>query len=74
MTSLGAYERNRAISDAERKAKDDQLNIAADLLCRASGIFSHISDSVLQEWDCVSITPFTRPPDLSREVNTALAK
>lgn len=77
--SLGAFERDRAISDSERKAKEGQLTVAADLLCRASGIFSYVSDTVLIEWESAtsqssSTTGFTRPPDVSREVNSALAK
>jgi hypothetical protein len=79
VASLGAYERERGISDADRKAKDERLNFAVTLLCRASGLFSHISDQVLVSWDkkrAADPTPtdVNRPPDLSREVNAALAK
>ncbi|KAF8208732.1 BRO1 domain-containing protein [Mycena galopus ATCC 62051] len=75
VASLGTYEHDRAISDADRKTKDNQLNVAADLLCRASGIFLYISETVLVDWEnASSSTAFTRPPDLSREVNSALAK
>lgn len=78
VASLGAYERERGISDIERKAKDEKLNFAVTLLCKASGIFSHISEDVLVDWDksiSQSTSPDTaRPPDLSREVNAALAK
>ncbi|KAJ7134416.1 BRO1 domain-containing protein [Mycena epipterygia] len=75
VSSLGAYEHDRAISDADRKVKDAQLTVAADLLCRASGIFSYISETVLLDWESSSsTTSFVKPPDLSREVNNALAK
>lgn len=78
VASLGAYERERGISDVERKAKDDKLNFAVTLLCRASGLFSHISEQVLVDWDKQSTgddqSSSIRPPDLSREVNAALAK
>ncbi|KAF7365403.1 BRO1 domain-containing protein [Mycena venus] len=75
VASLGTYEHDRAISDADRKAKDNQLTVAADLLCRASGIFSYISETVLVDWESASpSTTFTKPPDLSIEVNNALAK
>lgn len=81
VSSLGQYERERGISDIERKAKDEKLNFAVSLLCRASGIFSHISERVLVDWDKhdLSTTASTsnvssRPPDLSREVTSALAK
>ncbi|KAJ7164638.1 hypothetical protein C8R43DRAFT_1122515 [Mycena crocata] len=73
--SLGTYEHDRLISDVDRKAKENQLTVAADLLCRASGIFSYISETVLLDWESAcSASTFTRPPDVSREVNNALAK
>ncbi|KAF4620946.1 hypothetical protein D9613_000321 [Agrocybe pediades] len=72
VTSVGEYEKDRAISDAERKAKDERLNVAGDFLCRASGIFTHISDIVLSEWQ--TSRAFKRPPDLSKEVTSALAR
>ncbi|KAJ6557276.1 hypothetical protein DFH09DRAFT_1248226 [Mycena vulgaris] len=75
VAALGAYELDRAISDADRKAKETQLTVAADLLCRASGIFSYISDTVLVDWESATPAPtFAKPPDVSREVNNALAK
>ncbi|KAJ6620820.1 BRO1 domain-containing protein [Mycena sp. CBHHK59/15] len=73
--SLGLYEQDRAISEVDRKAKDSQLTVAADLLCRASGIFSYISNTVLLEWETATPTSvFSKPPDLNREVTNALAK
>ncbi|KAJ7075870.1 hypothetical protein B0H15DRAFT_865595 [Mycena belliarum] len=75
VVGLGAYELDRAISDAERKAKETQLTVAADLLCRASGMFSYISETVLVDWESATPAPaFAKPPDVSREVNNALAK
>ncbi|KAK7048199.1 BRO1 domain-containing protein [Favolaschia claudopus] len=76
VSGLGAYERDRAISDADRKAKDNELAVAVDLFCRASGIFSYIGETVLVDWEnsIQASTAFTKPPDLSREVNNALAK
>ncbi|KAJ7935452.1 BRO1 domain-containing protein [Mycena leptocephala] len=74
VSSLGTYEHDRAISDADRKAKDNQLTVAADLLCRASGIFSYLSETVLVDWEGASSSAHAKPPDLSREVNNALAK
>ncbi|KAH7888890.1 BRO1-like domain-containing protein [Phlebopus sp. FC_14] len=73
--SLGTYERERAISDKERKEKDSQLEVAVKLLCRASGVFQFLCDDVLVEWEkAEGGGGWTRPPDLSREVNSALAK
>ncbi|KAJ7594447.1 BRO1 domain-containing protein [Mycena floridula] len=77
VASLGAYEHDRAISNADRKAKDVRVNQAVAFLCKASGIFRYISDTVLPEWEKTkeSWPPnFNRPPDLSREVNHALSK
>ncbi|KAG5640189.1 hypothetical protein DXG03_000647, partial [Asterophora parasitica] len=75
--SLGRYERDRHISDSDRKVKDEQLNVAVDFLCRASGIYTYIGDIVLPEWEIhIKGWPaaFEKPPDMSREVNSALAK
>ncbi|PPQ95331.1 hypothetical protein CVT26_008176 [Gymnopilus dilepis] len=76
VTSVGIYEHDRAISDADRKVKDEKLNVAVDFLCRASGIFSYISDTVLPEWETTRGSPpgFAKPPDVTREVTSALAK
>ncbi|KDR75105.1 hypothetical protein GALMADRAFT_69154 [Galerina marginata CBS 339.88] len=76
VTSVGIYEHDRAISDTDRKAKDEKLNVAVDFLCRASGIFTYISDTVLPDWETTRGSPpaFHKPPDLGRETNSALAK
>ncbi|KAL1702254.1 BRO1-like domain-containing protein [Schizophyllum commune] len=74
---LGAYEHDRSISDAERRAKDEKLSFAVSLLCRASGLFAHISERVLVDWEASrdgGAAGFTRPPDLHKDVVTALAK
>ncbi|KAG6866389.1 hypothetical protein C0991_004673 [Blastosporella zonata] len=75
--SLGRYEYDRAISESDRKAKDDQLNVAVDFLCRASGIYTYVADTVIPEWENQvkrGPTGFEQPPELSREVVNALAK
>ncbi|TFK44298.1 BRO1 domain-containing protein [Crucibulum laeve] len=77
VTSLGTYEHDRAISDTDRNSKDEQLKVAIGFICKASGIFSHISDTVLPEWEVNRAggpPGFNKPPDLSREVIYALAK
>lgn len=74
ITSLGAYEFERAISEKEKRDKDKQLNYGVTLLCRASGVFSMTSEVILGELDNVGNGSWVRPPDLSREVNAALAK
>jgi hypothetical protein len=74
VASLGSYEHDRAISEIERKAKDEKLNFAVTMLCRASGIFTYMSEKVLLDWDKAGDGASGRPPDLSKEVNAALAK
>ncbi|KAF4567321.1 hypothetical protein EYR40_006318 [Pleurotus pulmonarius] len=75
--ALGTYEHDRAISDSERRAKDEKLNFAVNLLLKASGIFQYVSETALLEWDNSrdgGTAGLNKPPDLSREVNSALAK
>lgn len=38
-------------SSAEDKRKVDKLAQAADMLCRASGLFDHIAQHVLPTWE-----------------------
>lgn len=76
VVALGAYERERGISDVERKMKDEKLGFAVTLLCKASGIFEHVGTTVLSGaeqtpgWN----TGNARPPELSKEVASALSK
>ncbi|KAH9858455.1 hypothetical protein C2E23DRAFT_798664 [Lenzites betulinus] len=78
--SLGRYETERAISDTERKAKDEKLAFAVTLLCKAAGLYEHIGKELLAEWEkertrVVSLgMACPRPPDLSREVVIGLSK
>jgi hypothetical protein len=75
--ALGTYELERGISDAERKAKDDKLGFVVTLFCRATGLFEHVSTTVLSG---AEQTPgwqsgrSSRPPELSKEVSLALSK
>ncbi|KAI0709557.1 hypothetical protein C8T65DRAFT_649107 [Cerioporus squamosus] len=78
--SLGRYETERAISDTERKAKDERLAFAVTLLCKAAGLYEHIGKECLAEWDkererVLSLgMSCPRPLDLSREVVIGLSK
>ncbi|KIK69262.1 hypothetical protein GYMLUDRAFT_35328 [Collybiopsis luxurians FD-317 M1] len=77
VASLGAYEHDRAISQTERESKDDKLKHATGHLGRASGIFTYLSETVLPELQQAASTSKSSmklPPDLSTEVNTALAR
>ncbi|CAG7854766.1 SubName: Full=Uncharacterized protein {ECO:0000313/EMBL:CCA66326.1} [Serendipita indica DSM 11827] len=82
VTSLGQYERERAITDALRKVKDEKLNFAVQLLLRAAGVFAHTAEVVIPQWerylsDVGSVSnPLTtlKPVDLSKELVLALSK
>lgn len=76
VTSLGEYERERYLSEADRKTNDERLNLAVTFLCRASGVFTHLSEVVLPELlrAPTSYLPLPRVPDVSKEVISALAK
>lgn len=76
VVALGSYERERGISDVERKAKDERLGFAVAQFCKASGLFQHISTVVLQEAEQIpSLKDMRdRPPELSKEVASALSK
>lgn len=74
--SVGNYERDRAITSTERQAREEKVNVAVDFLCRASGIFGFLCDSVLPEWETSRVSPprSLKPPELTREVSNSLAK
>ncbi|EJD02669.1 uncharacterized protein FOMMEDRAFT_107601 [Fomitiporia mediterranea MF3/22] len=74
VTSLGNYEFERTISEMERKTKDEKLNFAVTLLCRANGVFKYLSETVLPEWDKDESSLQNRPPDATQQVTNALAK
>ncbi|KAH8108008.1 hypothetical protein BXZ70DRAFT_903407 [Cristinia sonorae] len=80
VASLGSYEFERAISDSERKAKDERLGFAVTLLCKSAGVFEHIAKEVIPAWDearkrlCDAGISSPNPPDLSREVLIGLSK
>ncbi|KDQ21579.1 hypothetical protein BOTBODRAFT_207657 [Botryobasidium botryosum FD-172 SS1] len=74
VVSLGSYELDRHIADADRRAKDERLNFAVTLLCRASGVFSHVAEVVLIDWVKANGNTQGKPPDVTKEVVTALSK
>ena len=80
VASLGTYETERAISDADRKTKDERLQFAVTLLCKAAGVFDYIATDLLSEWDVardrILANGMTcpRPPDLTREVLKGISK
>lgn len=78
--SLGSYEKQRAITDADRRVKDERLGFAVTLLCRAAGIFEYVGKDCLGQWEqerdrvVAARLSCPRPPDLSREVVIGLSK
>ncbi|CAE6438981.1 unnamed protein product [Rhizoctonia solani] len=72
VASLGTYERDRSLPDADRRAKDEKLTFAVKLLCRAAGTFTHIAQVVIPELG--KGVGGTRPPELREDVANALAK
>ncbi|KXN90959.1 pH-response regulator protein palC [Leucoagaricus sp. SymC.cos] len=75
--SVGPYERDRALKKEQRERKDEQINVAFGFLCKASGVFAYIANSLLPEWEVSragGLNGFSRPPDLRQEVNSALVK
>ncbi|KAI6021500.1 hypothetical protein BKA83DRAFT_4282756 [Pisolithus microcarpus] len=73
VNALGYYEHDSAISAIERHTKDEKLNFAVSLLCRASGVFAYLSESALADWNNAGASG-PRPPDLTTEVCAALSK
>ena len=74
LAALETYEHDRTISEADRRSKDEQLGVAVTFLRRASGVFLHISETVLAEWETGSAPSFKKPPELTKEVTSALSK
>ncbi|KAJ9121671.1 hypothetical protein QFC22_002291 [Naganishia vaughanmartiniae] len=50
-TQGSSSNRQRMTSTAEDKRKIDKLAQAADMLCRASGLFDYIAQTLLPEWE-----------------------
>ncbi|KAL9938549.1 hypothetical protein V8E36_002268 [Tilletia maclaganii] len=75
IAALGpSYERDRLLSSADRKAKDDKLKMAADMLCRAAGIFDYIASSLIPAWENAAGYIDPRPPETTAELASALSK
>ncbi|KAJ9096580.1 hypothetical protein QFC19_007112 [Naganishia cerealis] len=47
----GSGDRHRITSTAEDKRKIDKLAQAADMLCRASGLFDYVAQTLLPTWE-----------------------
>ncbi|KAH9171173.1 hypothetical protein EDB89DRAFT_2114591 [Lactarius sanguifluus] len=74
VAALGSYERERGISDVERKAKDEKLGFAVAQFCKASGVFEHVSTVALSNAEQITqLEEHTgspaRPPKITSPVN-----
>jgi hypothetical protein len=72
--SLGDYEHERHITDTERRSKDDKISFAANLLSRASGIYLHIAEVVLPQYETANAETCRRIPNLNKDVIAALSQ
>jgi hypothetical protein len=75
VAGLGDYEHQRFTSDKDRKRLDVDLNAAAELLCKAAGVFKLLADEIVPSWDLVAAHDArSRPPDVSLETAQALSE
>lgn len=70
---LGDYEHNRHSSESDRKLKDDRLQSALTLLCRASGVFFHTAQVVLPKTEALNPESSKKIPDMNKDVVAALS-
>ncbi|CAD6901541.1 unnamed protein product [Tilletia controversa] len=75
IAALGpSYERDRSLSEADRRQKDDRLKTAADLLARAAGVFEYVASSLIPAWENAVGNIDPRPPESTPELASALSK
>ncbi|GAA5907593.1 uncharacterized protein JCM6883_001828 [Sporobolomyces salmoneus] len=76
VSSLGSYEVSSSVSSAAISTHDETVNQAADMLCRASGVFLHLAETVIPRWEAaVGIDSLrARPVEFTRDAATALSK
>lgn len=72
--SLGQYERDAGTTEADRKRGDEQINAAAETLCRAAGVLKYLSETAIPDWEGSGSEMRGRPPETTREVASALSK
>lgn len=74
VSSLGPYESDSRLSSEERKQKDERLKWSAENLCKASGIFDYLAETLIPKWEVDKGRIEGRPKDTTRECARALAK
>lgn len=70
---LGDYEHNRHLLESDRKTKDDRLQSALTLLCRASGVFLYIAQVILPKTEALNPESSKKIPDMNKDVVAALS-
>lgn len=70
---LGDYEHNRHSSESDHKLKDDRLQSALTLLCRASGVFLYTAQVVLPKAETLNPESSKKIPDMNKDVVAALS-
>jgi hypothetical protein len=80
VASVGSYEVTEAatLSDEDRKKKEERLKFAADLLCRAAGMFDFCGNELVREWESAigvgRLSQLGRGIDSTREICFALSR
>lgn len=70
--ALGAYEVDPSVSTAERRARDERLKVATDLLSRASGVLDYAATHVLPVFERTA--PASRAVELTTSGLQALSR
>ncbi|CAD6570078.1 MAG: hypothetical protein CYPHOPRED_003733 [Cyphobasidiales sp. Tagirdzhanova-0007] len=71
---LGTYERDPGVSELQRKKGDEQINSAADTLCRAAGVLQYLSETLIPQLEASPGDLKDRPSEITREVAGAVSK
>jgi len=76
VSSLGSYEISSSVSSSAISVHDETVNQAAEMLCRASGVFLCLAETVIPRWEAaVGIESLrARPVEFTRDAATALSK
>lgn len=70
VANLGSYETTDAstLTEEDRKKKEDRLKFAADLQCRAAGIFEYVGRQIIPEWE--NLEGISRLSQMGRSIDS----
>ncbi|GAA5840304.1 hypothetical protein JCM3766R1_001452 [Sporobolomyces carnicolor] len=76
VAALGSYEVSSSVSSSAITTHDETVNQAADMLCRASGVFAHLAETVVPRWEAAvgGDSLRSRPVEFTRDAAIALSK